>query len=314
MSQAFVLIPKPISDAMLFSSTIAEPDAASGEVVWNAADNHAIGDRRIRTQTHTLYECNVAGVNATPPEDTLLLTIPRWIKIRPTNKWAAFDGTINTQSISGSPVVYVLRPGVFNAIALYGLKGATCSISLKDAPGGTVVYTQDLELLDDPIDHWDYRFGSFRQLTKALFTGIEPYIDPELTITILADVPGDPVGAGLVVIGDMRELSFPGQGGTQFGAQVKPTTYSYIDFNAYGDVTIQPRPGATDMDITVRLDIEDVNGALETLIELIDIPIAVIGSDVVQFAGLNVFGLMSGSVSYDGPKHAILNISVKGLI
>lgn len=309
MSKASVLAPVTITDAMISSSTIAEP--AAGETLWNAATNYTQGMRAIRIQTHRIYENIIAGVNAFAPELTVADTLPRWADVGPTNKWAAFDGYVNTPSSIASSLTYVLRPGIFNSCSLYGLIGDACNISVKDAPGGTVVHTSVTDLIVPPIDHYDYYFPtSFKQLSKVFVQDLVPYADPELTITITNGVSVAKVG--MVVIGDLRPLVVE-EGGTQFGAQVKPTTYSYIKTDDFGKTTIRRRGSATDMDIRVDLSQSDSDNALLTLQEVLDVPAAWIGSDASGFAGLNVFGLASGSLSYEAG-HSLMSISVKGTI
>jgi hypothetical protein len=50
-----VIPPITITEAMV-SSTIPEPDASVGEVLWNAATNYTAGNTVVRTTTHKVYE------------------------------------------------------------------------------------------------------------------------------------------------------------------------------------------------------------------------------------------------------------------
>ena len=111
----FILVPITITDAMLSSSTIAEP--AAGETAWNAATSYAVGDRCILTATHRVYENLIAGINATSPELALTGATPRWLDYGPTNRWARFDGIVNTASTDTTTFTYVLTPGFFNCVA-----------------------------------------------------------------------------------------------------------------------------------------------------------------------------------------------------
>lgn len=309
MSKTSVLVPLVMTNTILNSSTIAEPSA--GETVWAAATSYVQGQRAIRVETHRIYENIIAGVNATVPELTVADTSPRWVDVGPTNKWAAFDGQVNTASTIASPLTYVLRPGIFNSIAMYGLVGDSCVITLKDAPAGTVVYTSTTDLTVPPVDHYDYYFPtSFKQLTKLFVKDLIPYANPELTITITS---GSSPKVGMIALGDLRPLVVEG-GGTKYGAQAKPTTYSYISTDAFGRTKIVKRASATDMDIQVQLSNNDSDNALMTLQEVLDVPAAWIGSDASGFTGLNVFGLASGSLSYESPTHSTMSISVKGFI
>ena len=312
MSGPFVLVPIAITDAMVSSSTAAEPGA--GEVAWNAATSYTLGQECILTSTHRVYECLIAGVDAISPDVSVSLTTPHWIDKRPTNKWATFDGQINTQTAVVTPLTNVLLPGVFNAIALYGLDGAAISISVKDAPGGTVIYSYSGDLVEPPMDHYDYYFGRIKPLTKVLCRDIVPYANPEVTIGITA-AAGITVKAGMIALGDLRTLvTIEGNGGMEYGAKAKPITYSYIDTDEFGVTKIIRRTKATDLDIRVEVPSADTDSALATIQDVLDIPAAWIGSDSDGFTGLNVFGLASGDVSYEGPAHSVISINVKGFI
>lgn len=312
MSGPFVLVPITITDAMVTSSTAAEPDAS--ETAWNAVTAYTVGQEAILTAPHRVYKNLLGGAHATSPELALTGDTPRWLDARPTNKWAAFDGQVDTQSELVTPLTWVLRPGMFNAIALYGLDGSALDIEIKDAPGGTVVDTLTSDLLEPPIDHYDYYFGQIRSITKVLWRDLVPYADPEVTITITA-AAGVTVKAGMIAFGDLRPLvTVEGTGGTGAGARVKPKTYSYINTDVWGVTRIVRRAKATDMEIRVKVPSDDADAALATLQEVLDVPACWIGSDDTNVAGLNVFGLASGDLSYEDEEFSILQINVKGFI
>ena len=312
MSGPFVLVPLPVTNATISSSTIAEP--AAGETLWNAATNYVVGQEAILTATHRVYTNLVAGINATSPELATMGSTPRWLDTRPTDKWAAFDGQITTQSSIVTPLTFVLLPGMFNALAFYGLEGSTITVSIKDAPGGTVVYTYTGNLQQPPSDYYDYYYGQIRPLTKLLLKNLTPYANPEVTVSITSGV-GVTVKAGMIAMGNLRSLiSVDGTGGTQYGAKAKPITYSYIGNDIFGNTKIIRRNKATDMDIQVEVPIEDADSALTSIQDVLDVPAAWIATDVANYAGLNVFGLASGDVSYAGPNHSVITINVKGFI
>ena len=305
-----ILVPITLTDAMLSSSTIAEP--AAGEAAWNAATSYTVGQRCILASTHRVYENLIAGVNATSPDQALTGATPRWLDYGPTLRWAAFDGVVNTPSTATTSFTYVLLPGFFNAIAFYGMDGATISVSIKDAPGGTVFYTYSGSLLEPPVDYYDYYFGVIRGLSKLVLSDILLYANPEVTITVTGV---GTVEAGMIALGDLRPLiSEGGIGGTQQGASAEPFTYSYINTDAFGRTSIVRRHSATNMRASVVLPKTDADAALATVQSVLDVPAAWIATDAEGYAGLNVFGLGSGSLGYEGPNHATLNITVKGFI
>lgn len=312
MSGPFVLVPLPITDAMLSSSTIAEP--AAGEAIWAAGTSYTVGQEVILTSTHRVYTNLIAGVNDTSPHLALTGATPHWLDTRPTMRWAAYDTQVSTQSSLVTPLTYVMLPGMFNAIAMYGLDGVTLTVSIKDAPGGSVIYTSTIDLTEPPLDYYDYYFGRIKSLTKVVIKDLVPYANPEVTLTITAGA-GLTVKAGMIAFGDLRSLlSEDGTGGTQYGAKAKPVTYSLINTDSFGTTSIVRRTKATDLDITVEVPKEDSDSALATIQEVLDIPAAWIGSDIANFSGLNVFGLASGDVSYEGPNHSVITINVRGLI
>lgn len=307
-----ILVPITLTDAMLSSSTIAEP--AAGETAWNAATSYTVGQRCILTATHRVYENLIAGVNATSPDQALTGATPRWLDYGPTNRWAAFDGVVNTPSTATTTFTYVVLPGFFNAIAFYGMDGATITVSIKTAPGGSVFYTYTGSLIEPAVDYYDYYFGTIRGLSKLVLSGILLYANPEVTITVTA-ASGVTVKAGMIAFGDLRPLISEGQmGGTQQGASAEPFTYSYINTDAFGRTSIVRRHSATNMRASVVLPKTDADAALATVQSVLDVPAAWIATDSVGYDGLNVYGLGSGSLGYEGPNHAVLNINVKGFI
>lgn len=310
MSQSVaVLVPIAITDASLSSASVAEP--AAGEVAWVSAGTYALGDRRIRASTHRVYSALVAhsGRSALPEAD-----VNFWNDEGPTLRWGAFDQYISTPSTSVTSMTYVIRPGFFNALVFYGLVGASLTVSIKDAPGGSVYFTYS-EVLENPVEDWyEWLFSPPKAITRLLISGILPQADAEVTITIGA-ATGTAVGVGMLVLGDLKQLVGDGElGGTQFGATAEPQTYSYIKTEFDGTVRIKRRHKATDMRLNVLLPQAYADYALSIIQDVLDVPCAVIGTNQAGYQGLNVFGLISGTLTYAGPKHANFSLIVKGFI
>lgn len=305
-----ILVPLTITEALLADCNIAEP--AVGEIEWLSGAAYALGERRIRKTTHRLYECvkPVPQGRAVLPE----ADADYWLDAGPTARWAAFDTEVSTQGRIVAPLTYVLRPGFFNAIACYGLDGATLTISLKDKPGGAVVFAKTLTLQEDPLDWYDWAFGAIKPLTRCLIRDLVPYPEAELTLTLSAPA-GTVVGAGMVVLGDLVPLvNADTWGGTQPGATAEPVTYSYIKTDEYGNTQIRRRRSATDMRFKLILPREQADYVLSVVQRVLDVPAAWVATDAAGFAGLNVFGLGSGAMSYDNAQTATLTGYVKGIV
>lgn len=301
-----IIKPITITDAMIGAGTSLAEDPTAA---WTSA-TYAVGDLRHVVATHRVYKCAVAGSRTTSPE----LDPTNWVDMRPTNKWAPFDIYTSTAAATVTTMTYVLTPGYFNAVALYGLTGAQYSLTIKDAPGGAAIYSKSDYLADDPAGWYEYLFGVRKVLDKLIFTGIPIRPTAEITLTITA-ATGAAVGVGMIVCGDYVSLAGAGAwGGTQYGASAEPVTYSYIKTNDDGTTSIVKRHAATNLRINVAMPREEADAVLQSVQSVLDVPVAWIATDTQGFAGLTTFGLGSGSMSYDSFGVANLSISVKGLV
>lgn len=308
-ASVYVLVPTTITDAMLSSSTIAEPD--TGETAWSGSSvSYAVGDVRIRTTTHRKYECLSAHTSAASPLPENDET--RWLDVGPTNRWACFDGEVSTASTATTSATYVLVPGNFDGIAFFNTTCETITITVKDAPGGTVIFgPTEYEMQTPPLDWWDYAFGEFRQLTKLKVSGIEPYHTAELTI----EMTGSTISAGMTSIGDYRSLIGDELwGGVVHGASAEPKSFSQITTALDGTTSIVRRRGATDIRVQVVIPRAASDYCLATLQEVLDVPCGYFCSSASGYEGLSNFGLGSGSLVYDNAAHDLLSLYVKGLV
>ena len=309
-----ILVPITITDAMIGAgTTIAEP--AVGETAWVSAGNYVLGDRRIRATTHRVYECVQAhtGRTALPEVDAAY-----WLDAGPTQRYAPFDTYTSTAATATASITYVLSPGYFNAISLYGLTGAQIVVSVKDAPGGTEIYrypaTGAASLTEPPTGWYDYMFGKRRPIQKLVLSNLPIRPTAELTITVTA-AAGVAVGIGMINVGDLTPLLGDAEwGGVTGGASAEPTSYSYIKTNDDGTTTIKRRGKSTNLRATVVIPRQKADAALATVQQVLDVPVSWIATTSQGFDGLNVFGIGSCSMSYDSFGIATLQVNVKGLI
>lgn len=315
---ASILVPIAITDAMLGAgTTVPEPDTAAGEVAWVSGATYALGDRRIRATTHRVYECVQphTGRTALPEADGKF-----WLDAGPTNRWAPFDVYVNTGATGTTSMTYVLTPPFFNALRLYGLVGTGIVITLRDSPGGAVIYrypdSGTARLTEPPTGYWDYYFGRRRALRKLVLNDLPVRPAAELTITITA-AAGQPVGVGMIALGDARALFQVREGevgGTLAGSQAEPTTTAYIKVEPDGTIKLRKGLGATNMRITVALPRSQMGAALATIEEVLDVPVSVLATRAAGFEALNTFGLVTASGTYDSNQRGTLVINVKGIV
>ena len=302
-----ILIPLTVTDAMLVSSTVSEP--AAGETAWVSAGTYVVGDLRIRTTTHRVYQCILdhTGRTALPEADPLY-----WDDSDPTQKWAPFDTETSTEVTGTSSLTYVLSPGFFDSARLYKLTGASLDLTVKDGPGGAVLETRTISLYEESLGLYEYLFAPARPKEKIIADGLPIHPTAEVTFTITGP---STVGVGMINVGQARQIVNPSTwGGTEYGASVEPMTYSRIKTDDYGKTTIKRGNAATGMRATVVLPIADANFALQSIQQVLDQPVSIVMSQLQNYAGLNVFGLANAVLTYKTPVSAELAVTVKGMI
>lgn len=301
-----IISPIAITASMIGAGTTLAEDPTSA---WTPT-SYSVGDERHVVATHRVYKCAVAGPSATSPE----LDPTRWLDMRPTNKWLPFDIYTSTAATATTSMTYVLNTGYFNAVALYGLTGASYSLTVKDGPGGAVIYSKSGNLYADPVGWYEYLFGILKITDKLILKGIPICPTPEITLTITAAL-GQPVGLGMLVVGDYVSLAGAGSwGGTQYGASAEPVSYSYFKTNDDGTTQIVKRHSATNLRVTIAMPRAEADAVLQSVQSVLDVPVAWIATDAQGYAGLTTFGIGSGSMKYDSFNTANLDITVKGLI
>lgn len=302
-----ILIPIAITDAMLVSSTVPEP--AAGETAWVSAGNYVVGDLRIRTTTHRVYQCIQAhtGRTALPEDDPLF-----WDDSDPTQRWAPFDSDTSTEVLSTSPMTYVLSPGFFDSSRMYKLTGSSLVMTIKSGPGGAVLETRTYSLYEDSLGLYEYLFTPARPKSQVIADGLPIHPTAEVTFTITGP---STVGLGMSAMGQAREIVDPESwGGTEYGASVEPTSFSRIKTDDFGKTKIKRGPAATGMRATVVLPLAEANSALQSIRQVLDVPVSVVVSDLPNYAGLNVYGLANAVLTYDTPVTSKLAVTVKGMI
>lgn len=301
-----VLVPTAITDAILYSSDLPEP-AATGETVWVSGAAYSLGDRRYRSQTHSIYECvrDHTG-HTTPPEEDGLY----WLEYRPTNRWSMFRGPLSHSSKGVTTFTVKLRPKWFNALALLGVKAEHIHVVVHDAPGGDIVYEFSGSLLEPVGSWWEYFFTEPRARDTFVATNIPPFSTAEVTVTLSS--PTDvPVSLGRLMVGDMRTIAE--RYGVEAGAQATPQDPSYVDTNIDNTARFVKRPATVDMQLPILLDRSEASYALATCKELLSVEALWVANRSPAFDGLTVYGyLKDAPFTYDG-NFVRLNLTVKGL-
>ena len=220
---ASVITPTAITDAMLVSCTVAEP--AAGETAWNAATSYTVGQEVVRTTTHRRYRRIVAGATPTAPESDTV----NWLALGATNRWAQFDKKIGTTTSAATVVTTVLTPGSAEGLAALELTGTSLLVSIKDQPGGTVVYTRTISLDATVVsDVYDWMYADYAQRRNVVLTDLPgQYPSAEITVTVNST---SGAAIGVLVVGRMQTI-----GSTEYGAGAGIINWGKVTDDGFGN-------------------------------------------------------------------------------
>lgn len=301
-----VLVPIPITAAMLISTNAP----TSPYPAWDSKTTFAKGAFCTSPVTQRIYQSLLDNnVNHDPTDlNNQFGAVVYWQDVNPTNPWAAFDTDVSTQATANATLTFTLQPGSFSDGYLAGVDADQARIVVKDAPGGTVISDVTYQMEGSAPAEWDeWCFDPFKPQTDLLFGGVEPYSSAEAQITLTKGA--GTVKCGLIALGTVKAL-----GKTQYGAKAKPKSYSYIKTDDFGNTKIVRRKATTDVTMSAILSKEESDDALAIVQSVLDIPAVWIGANLPGYAGLRVFGLGSGELTYESVIEDTLTISVQGVI
>lgn len=302
MSGMKIIKPTVITGAMLVSSSVLEPD--TGEEVWVASKAFLKGSIVIRPSTHRKYERLVAGTTATAPEADK----DNWLDIGPTNRWAMFDRKVGTVTTSPTSLTVVLSVGGVSGLGALELTGRALKATLRDAPGGNVVYSRTVSLDGTLIESvYEWFFSNFEQQSDAVVTDL-PYhfTNGELTIE-LSGTSG--VGIGVLQVGEVIEV-----GRTQYGASVGIADYSKKERDTFGNMDVLERAYSKRSSLQVVTDRSDFNKIYRRLASIRAVPCIYIGTDQVGYEPMITYGFFKDfGIAVDYLHTHLLSIEIEGL-
>lgn len=309
-TSARVMVPVNVTASMLTAgTTIPEPDTARGEVAWVSGGTYAVDQER--TYAGSVWVCTNAHDSraATPDVDPSY-----WYRDRPTNRMSPFDDYVSTKASSTGSLTYVIQPGFINGLAIYGIEGATYSIVIRDAPGGTIMREWSGDLYAQAAGFYELLFSDLLPLQQMSFDGIPLSPATEVTITVSSD-PGKRVAIGTIKLGDWRQFIGDGDwGGAQYGAEAERKTYTLRKYNFDGTYTTQRRASSRNVSCSIAVDADQAMYADAILGAVIDVAVPFEASGLPRYGYLNTLGFVSGSIRADSFGMTSINLKIEGNI
>jgi hypothetical protein len=277
---------------------------APGETLWDPLTNYAVGDKCIRTETHTVYKRLVAGATTTPPESDAT----NWYPYGSTQQWAMFDRKVGSQTTTQGDLVVVLTPGQIDSVALLEVKGRWARVVMKDRPGGTVVYDRTVDLDVTEIDSvYDFLFKDYEQKTDFVLTDLPSiFIGCEVTITISST---STASIGVLQVGRVIEV-----GSTTAGAGVGIDDYSPKVRDDFGNLDVEEGSYSKENTLSVVIDRKDFNRLYRTFAALRATPCVYIGVDADGFEPMLVYGYYrSFSITTPYTSNYVCALEIEGM-
>lgn len=202
---ALVLVePYTVDDSVVISSNVPESSYAA----WNSASSYVVGDRVYLASTHKVYQAKTANTNKDPSTNTA-----DWIVVGATNRWAAFDGSVSTQTTNPNSIVYELqfsRPATW-VQALNLTNANSMRVEVIDS-GSVTIYdkTVNLRPLPSTVGWWQWFFGQRYFKTEVSFDDLPVNPDTTIRITITG---GAQLGVGVLIFGQPQYFTLGVQSG-----------------------------------------------------------------------------------------------------
>jgi hypothetical protein len=294
-----IIRPITVDAGVLTSSTATESAAA-----YSGGTTYAAG-AVVASANHTWESLQASNTGHTPGAAGSELW---WLDLGSDNKWAMFDGIVQSQTVRANSITVVLTPaGLVDTIALLNVSAASIQIVQTDAVEG-VVYDQTYGLVSDSgiTDWYAYFFEPIVREADLVVSDLRPYIGSPITVTITDT--GLDAAVGALIIGAQLDL-----GGTQWSVQVGIDDYSVKKTDDFGNVTIVERAFNRRMRCQVWVQRGRVNVIQNILAAYRATPLLFIGS--VDDPATTVYGFYSSFnqvISY--PEVAVLDLDIKGLV
>lgn len=307
---AVILAPLYITPGMIKSgTTIPEVDTDVGEVAWASGTSFSAGTTKVNHEGW-LYTAIAASTNVKPGTDTT-----KWRRTGPSNRMAPFDDKLASSARSAGSMTFVIQPGFFTGLSIYGLRGDQLTVEVYDEPGGELIDSYSGDLWEQARGLYEYLFMPLLALTKWQRQDLDLYPNAELRITISNNDPAREVSVGEIVIGHWATLLGTGTfGGVQYSAAAEIKTYTYFHENDDGTMEITPRYGATNITCSVVVDADQANSAFEILHSVASRPVAIIASGLPRYDYLNTYGLVSAVITAETWPTATIDLKVRGSV
>jgi len=295
-----VIEPIQMTDAILTDSNVPEDDFPE----WDVATGYTTGQKVIVLSTHRIYE----ALQSTTGDDPVTDDGTNWLDIGATNRWAVFDGSVESQTTQANSIQYEFTvDGVYQGLALLNLVGGQLTVDIDDPVKG-VQPTRTFDLIDNSavIDWFTYFFAPIVQLEDIIVSDLPIYNGSIVTIEVTA--PTD-VKIGEIVLGTDYNLGTSTTGGV-LGIE----DFSTKQKDEFGRTFILERAFANTVNFQFAFPIGRARNVRSILSQLRAKPaVYYTRPDLVEY-GANVYGFPTDfRINLETTQVAFASLEIEGL-
>lgn len=295
-----IVRPAAITDAVLTDSNILENDYP----VWAAGTTYAADQYVILTSTHRIYR-SVQGGNV--GHNPALADPAWWQDVGATNKWVAFDGSIQSQAVKLNTMYFEFTlTGRVDTLAFLNASFNQARVEVSTTADGVVFDKTYGMVATSGINNWyAYLFEDIRRLSDKTILELPSYLNPKVKVTLTN--PSGNVKVGAIILGRQKYI-----GRTQYGSSVGITDFSKKDQDQFGNYVIVERPYKKKGSFNVMVDNTLIDELQVLLASYRATPILYLGTDV--FESTSVYGFYKDfSLVIQYPTESQFNLEVEGL-
>jgi len=233
---------------------------------------------------HVIFKSLVASNAGNYPPTDISATDKHWSDAGYTNRYSALDIYLNTKTKSASDITYKFKSNGCNGIALFGLKGRSVGVVVKNQ-SETVVFSSVTGLGPTNINSWSAYFFTRRLFVQNAWVEFPLLAQSTIEVTLYGSAPE----VGKIVLGLVREI-----GKTKKEATFSKTDYSVISTNSFGGVYLSKGQRAKNFDGDVYVYGDDIHDVENTTDEIASVVTAFFCANGEMNHKLHNYMLISG--------------------
>lgn len=290
--------PIAITQAIVTANSAVNADADYVPATSYAAAVLVTYDRRIYKSLQAANVGHTPGITA---------SAAWWSDQGPSNKWAAFDNVVNTQTKATSPWSFTLTGVSADSLALINIAASTVDIvATKD---GVTVYCKTIDLRDTAlVTNWaEYFFNEPEFRTELALTDLPPVPGMIITVTV-SRTGGGSVSCGKFDCGRALDAGLE-----QYGLKRSGEDYTAVTFDPFRVVTIGTQRYVRKFSTQVMIRNAKLDMITRRLDSLASVPLVIIGSNGL-YDSMILYGLLSYSIDLAFPTYSYISFDAKALI